>query len=73
MLGDSFVYGHGVSVEKSIPKRLEKLLNSHYDGDISVINGGVGMYCPWQSRDLLNEIGLSLDIDMVLIWVIYWK
>lgn len=67
MLGDSFVYGHGVSIENTIPKQLERLLIEYYGANISVINGGVGMYCPWQYRNLLNEIGFSFNPDMIML------
>ena len=66
MLGDSVVYGHGVAIEDSIPKRLEVLLKERCGVNVSVINGAIGMYCPWQSRDLLNEIGFSFEPDIVM-------
>ena len=70
LLGDSMVLGRGVHESKTIPKRLESLFTEHYDElVVSVINGGISMYCPWQSRDLFNEIGPSLEPDMVILGV----
>lgn len=66
LIGDSFAFGHGLEMEDTIGRRLEVLMAEERPGSkISVMNGGVGGYAPWQSRGLLLERGFSLSPDLV--------
>jgi len=68
VIGDSFTMGWGVSYEETYPHVLEELLNAaHPDKRITVINGGVSGYGPWQERIFLNERGWNLEPDLVLL------
>ena len=66
MLGDSFVYGKGVEGHDTIPKQLERVCAKNQTDNISVINGGIEGYGPFQERHLLHEIGFPLKPDMVV-------
>ena len=63
VLGDSYVEGIQVSLEQTISRRLERLLNRHFKGTTryEVINMGVSGYGTTQEFLLLKDIGLSLD------------
>ncbi len=68
VLGDSFTMGWGVSYEETYPHVLGELLNAARPAKrITVINGGVAGYGPWQERIFLNERGWDLEPDMVLL------
>ena len=70
MLGDSFTMGWGVENHETIPKALERLLNSEAGGkNVTVINAGVVGYGPWQERLLFHDIGLALEPDLVVLQV----
>lgn len=68
MLGDSMTFGHGLSIEQTIPKVLENLLaKEETQKKIAVMNGGTQGYGPWQEADWLDEIGFSLAPDLVIL------
>lgn len=67
LLGDSFTQGHGVEVEETVGRRMETLLTGAMAGKrVTVINGGVGAYAPWQSLVFLRERCLALEPDLVI-------
>jgi len=69
-IGDSFAMGHGVSLDEAYSKMLEKLLCRHNANiDFEVINGGTGGHGVWQALVMLEERGLPLDPDMVILEV----
>jgi len=67
MLGDSYTAGLTMVLEETIPKQLQAELRRRLPGrKITVINGGVPGYGPWQERDLLLELGFPLEPDLVI-------
>jgi len=67
VLGDSFAMGWGLPIEATISRQLEARLGALVDGyDVTVINGGVENYGPWQEHIFLLERGLTLEPDLVL-------
>ena len=68
MLGDSFTFGHGLTIEESIPRQLQWVLRESLpDKDISVINAGVVGYGPWQEHGLMREVGFDMKPDLVIL------
>lgn len=70
-LGDSFVYGTGVSNGQTIPEVMEQTLDgAGAPGRIyRVVNAGHVGYCTQQELGLLRELGESIDPDVV---VLFW-
>jgi hypothetical protein len=67
MVGDSYTFGWGVTLEESIPKQLESILARQFpDRQISVIVCGLGGYAPWQELAMFQERVLPLEPDLVL-------
>lgn len=64
MLGDSYVFGGGVSAAETLPKQLEAQLA---DAAVEVVNAGVPGYGPAQERALLAEVGFDYEPDLVLV------
>ncbi|MDP2598803.1 MAG: hypothetical protein Q8P49_03160 [Candidatus Liptonbacteria bacterium] len=71
MLGDSFTFGHGVEMEQTFSKVLEKSLNEKYDGagkSFEVINAGYASGFTWDEHYLfLKERGLRYQPDLVVV------
>jgi len=68
MIGDSFTMGIAAPFEHRIPQTLDRLLKEEaLAKPITVINGGVSGYAPWQERVFLHERGLPLDPDLVIL------
>jgi len=68
MLGDSQTFGWGVTVEDSLPRQLERLLAARFPGkDMTVVNGGVPGYGPWNAQALLEEVEPALRPDVVIL------
>lgn len=68
MLGDSLVFGIGLSDQYTIPRQLEQQLNGNSEEIVySVINMGVPSYNTEQELIQLQIIGFSLDPDLVLL------
>ncbi|MCL4216617.1 MAG: SGNH/GDSL hydrolase family protein [Candidatus Hydrogenedentes bacterium] len=68
MLGDSFTWGYGVDDDETIPAALQRCLDeTQMDRPLTVINAGVLGYGPWQVRLLLEEEGLALQPDLVIL------
>ena len=66
-LGESTTWGHGVALEETYGKVLETLLSSGNE-DFEVINAGVAGYTTWQSAVYLEERGLDLQPDVVMLY-----
>ncbi len=70
LIGDSFTFGFGVEFEDTIGYQLEELLSGiSLPNRVTVMNGGVEGYGPWQERILLNERGFALEPDIVVLQV----
>lgn len=74
-LGESTTFGAFVREDATYAARLEHHLGQHLrdapsDGvtDVEVINAGVEAWSVWQSRVWLEEVGLSLKPDAVLVY-----
>ena len=68
MLGDSFMMGIATSMEDTISRSLERLLNEGpLTKRVTVINAGVGGYGPWQERIILRKRGFPLEPDLVIV------
>ncbi|MFA5147122.1 MAG: GDSL-type esterase/lipase family protein [Candidatus Omnitrophota bacterium] len=67
-LGDSYMFGWGVNLEDSYPKRLERILNGKYPGrKFEVINVSVYGYNTAQEFELLKREGMKYDPDLVIL------
>lgn len=68
LLGDSFVMGWGLPPDQTIPAQLERLLQPRQpQRRITVINAGVSGYGPFQEAGILEDRGLALRPDLVLL------
>lgn len=67
-LGDSFTFGTGVSLENTMVKKVEKLLNnSSASGMVQTINAGVGGHSPIDEYLYLKYHGVEFDPDLVIV------
>jgi hypothetical protein len=72
VLGDSYVEGHGVNIDESFIKILERRINSRIRElkyKYEVINCGILSYSPILEYLQLKEKGLSLDPDLVILFL----
>lgn len=68
VLGDSVTFGWGVRGEDTFVSQLANLLATLYPGQhIEVINAGVSGYGTWQELKWLEETGLGLSPDLVIV------
>lgn len=69
MSGDSFTMGFGLTSTQTISSQLERMLRTHVPINeiVTVVNGGVVGYSPWQERVFMNERGLPLQPDIVVL------
>ena len=67
VLGDSFVFGHGVNLEDTFVKQLERGLNQITDKKIQVINGGINGYDTKREFFYLREKLIHLQPEMIII------
>jgi lysophospholipase L1-like esterase len=68
VLGDSFTWGIGLTLEETLPKQLEKrLIGASVNKNIEVINASIPGFNTVQELLLLKEKGLKYDPDMVLL------
>lgn len=68
ILGDSFAMGFGLTQEETIGRILEGLLQRGTSNRrITVMNGGVAGYAPWQEASFLVDRCLPLNPDLVLL------
>jgi lysophospholipase L1-like esterase len=66
-LGDSVVFGHFLSEEETIPRRLETLLRRAGEPDVEVVNAGVPGYGTFQEELYYRERGRELRPTRVLL------
>lgn len=67
VLGDSFAFGWGLEEEETISRVLERKLHERFpDRPITVLNGGVDNYGPWQEKVFLEERCLPLQPTIIL-------
>jgi len=67
LLGDSFTYGDGVTVDEAMPAQLERRLNRDAATPVEVLNLGVPGYNTVQEYACLKELGLRLAPDLVIV------
>ncbi|RMD99393.1 MAG: SGNH/GDSL hydrolase family protein [Deltaproteobacteria bacterium] len=68
VLGDSVTFGFGVAQEDTYPRRLEQALQARFpDRRVEVINAGVGGYSIYNETGWMEEYGMSLAPDAVLV------
>lgn len=70
-LGDSFTFGTGVEADETYPSALQDLVDAEMEGSrtIEVINGGTVGYGLWQEYIALQEKGLDLKPDLVVLQI----
>lgn len=66
VLGDSVVFGLGVSAEAAFPRALERVLSKDLGRPVEVVNGGVPGYGTMQELALFEETVGRLKPDVVL-------
>jgi lysophospholipase L1-like esterase len=68
MLGDSITYGNGVAWNETFSYRLQQILNgAGAAARVEVLNLGVSGYNTAQELATLQELGLRLDPDLVIL------
>jgi lysophospholipase L1-like esterase len=68
VLGDSVAFGYGVALEQTFPEQLERLLGARVATPrIEVLNLAVSGYNPYTEAALLDDVGLGLEPDLVLV------
>jgi lysophospholipase L1-like esterase len=67
MLGDSIVWGHGLTLQDTIAKQLEALLNKASDRPFEVLNFGVSGYSTQQEVELYRVKASRYDPDLVIV------
>jgi hypothetical protein len=67
LLGDSYVEAVQVERWKGVAERLERALNHNASRPVEVINAGVAAYGTGQEYLLLDQIGETLQPDLVLV------
>ena len=71
-VGDSLVYGQGVADDETLPAQLEALLEERTGQPVTVVNGGLRAYSTPQELGLLEDLGPTVDPDLVLLFW-YWN
>jgi len=68
VLGDSFTWGVGLTVEETIPKLLETALNARGDGRVvEVVNAAIPGYNTVEEFNQLRGLGMTYEPDFVLL------
>lgn len=70
VIGDSFTYGMGLSLEDTFPKQLERMLNTYFktpELSFEVLNMGVMGYDIHQEIEWLKTKVLAFDPDLIII------
>ena len=70
VLGDSFAFGAGAPVEVIFTTRLEAMLNQTPNRPVEVLNLGVSDYNTEDELAMLQETGLSLSPDLVMLFFV---
>ena len=67
VLGDSIVWGHGLALEESFPKQLERLLVEREKRRVEVLNFGVSGYSTQQEVELYRVKSSRFHPDLVIV------
>ena len=67
VLGDSIIWGHGLPLELTFAKQLERLLNTRFDRTFEVLNFGVSGYSTQQEVELYRIKASLFDPDLVIV------
>jgi lysophospholipase L1-like esterase len=67
VLGDSFTVGANVEAHEAYAKQLEDILSSESDGEVEVINTGVGGWSAHQYAQYYEYYGRAFDPDLVIV------
>lgn len=67
VLGDSFMFGHGVADDSTCVRHLERALNARGGPPVEVINASHIGYNTARQRVLLDSLGLRFQPDLVLL------
>ncbi len=74
VLGDSSLFGHGVSDERTLSRQLERALSTQLSTRLStrglsadVVNGAIPGYTTEQSLVLMDEVGWDLEPTLLLL------
>lgn len=68
-IGDSFTYGYYVHNPEAWPSRLEETLNQRLETRFQVLNAGVPGYTLEDQLGYLNDKGLALEPDLIVLGV----
>ena len=68
-VGDSFTMGQPLeNLEDTYQRQLEMMLNAgNPSKHVTVINGGVAGYAPWQERIFLRDRGFGFEPDLIIL------
>lgn len=67
LLGDSSIFGHGVTLPETFVKQLEARLQAAFPKRaIRVVNGGISGYSSFQGRVWFHELGPKVQPDLVI-------
>ena len=69
LIGDSFVEGEGVESEQIGANVLERQLSKKFEKSVEVVNMGVMSYSPIIYQRVIEDKGLPLDPDLVIVAV----
>ncbi len=69
MLGDSYMFGYGLSDNETLPFQLQELLNTQ-EKKFEVINTGIPGYGIFQMVNFYKEEGFSYNFDLVILMAI---
>lgn len=69
LLGDSFIEGEGVNLEQTAAQVLERKLTDIVGRPVEVVNMGVMSYSPIIYRRVIEDKGLPLNPDLVIVAV----
>jgi len=68
MLGDSYVFGYGLSDNETLPFQLEELFNARVMGqEFEVLDAGVPGYGIFQMVNFYKETGKDYDADLIVL------
>jgi hypothetical protein len=67
MLGDSIVWGHGLELQDTFAKQLERMLNENTNKTFEVLNFGVSGYSTRQEVELYRVKASEYDPDLVIV------
>lgn len=71
LVGDSFTFGKSLTIEETLSRQLEPMLDgAQPNKSITVVNGGIGGFGPWQAHGFLVETGLAFEPDLVILQVL---